>query len=58
MVIQGHDSKYAMMTFIFVCTTTNMDKGTLHEANMERPTQHDTAFEHYLMNTNDLQHLQ
>ena len=57
MVIQGHDSKYAMMTFIYVCTTADMDKGTLHEANTERPTQCDTRFEHYLMNTSDMQHL-
>ena len=55
MVIQGHDSKYAMMTFIYVCTTANMDKGT--QVNTERPTQCDTTFEHYLMNTNDPQHL-
>ena len=49
MVIQGHDSKYNMMTLIYVCTTADMDKRTLHKANMDRPTQCDTTFEDYLM---------
>ena len=49
MVIQGHDSKYDMMTLIYVCTTANMDKRTLHKANMDGPTQRDTTYEDYLM---------
>ena len=49
MVIKGHDSKYDMMTLIYVCTTANMDKRTLHKVNMDRPTQRDTTFEDYLM---------
>ena len=73
MVIQGHDSKYDMMTLFYVCTTADMDERTLHKANMDRPTWCDTTFEDYLMtvghnlthwkmeariySTNDPQHL-
>ena len=49
MVIKEHDSKYDMMTLIYVCTTADMDKRTLHEVNTDRPTQHDTTFEDILM---------
>ena len=56
MFIQGHGCKYTMMTFIYACTTVNMDERTQHEMTMkwhkmntEQPTWCDTRFELYLM---------
>ena len=49
MVTQGHDSKYDMMTLIYVCTTANMDERTLHKVNMDGSTQCDTTYDDYLM---------
>ena len=56
MFIWGHGCKYTMMTFIYACTTADMDERIHHEMtkkwhkmNMEQPTWRDTRFEIYLM---------